>query len=280
MPEFFDVPLSVVFVAITTCLIVKADKRYWLTGVAVTIITALVESRLELVGLVWLGLLSALLYLYHTREKAVWVYLAATIVLGLMFGLHVLPGFNNVQYLESVQLSAGSAPFDLWYNYDKAFFGILVVAIVLRHELNRSMADWQNMTMRVLPIFAIGIVLTFGLGLSLGYSHLQLNLNAVFWPWVFKNLFFTVIAEEALFRGLIQRHLARHVSGLLSVAIAAVLFGLAHMAGGVQYVVLSSLAGFMYGYAYLKTGRIEAAILTHLMLNVVHFIFFAYPFAL
>jgi membrane protease YdiL (CAAX protease family) len=36
----------------------------------------------------------------------------------------------------------------------------------------------------------------------------------------------------------------------------------------------------MYGYAYLKTGRIEAAVFAHLILNITHFLFFAYPYAI
>ena len=32
-----------------------------------------------------------------------------------------------------------------------------------------------------------------------------------------------------------------------------------------------------YGAVYLRTGRIEASILVHFMLNVVHIFFFSYP---
>jgi len=42
-------------------------------------------------------------------------------------------------------------------------------------------------------------------------------------------------------------------------------------------VVLAAVAGIVYGYAYEKTQRIEASILCHFGVNIIHFIFFTYP---
>ena len=35
--------------------------------------------------------------------------------------------------------------------------------------------------------------------------------------------------------------------------------------------------GLGYGWVYLRTERIEASILTHFLLNCIHFVFFTYP---
>jgi membrane protease YdiL (CAAX protease family) len=59
--------------------------------------------------------------------------------------------------------------------------------------------------------------------------------------------------------------------------LAALAFGLAHYQGGVAYVILSSLAGLFYGWAYLQTGRLEAPVLTHFLLNFLHLTLFSYP---
>ena len=64
---------------------------------------------------------------------------------------------------------------------------------------------------------------------------------------------------------------------LWGVAIAALLFGIAHAKGGPLLIVLASIAGVGYGYAYLSSKRIEAAILTHFALNALHFVAFTYP---
>jgi len=37
------------------------------------------------------------------------------------------------------------------------------------------------------------------------------------------------------------------------------------------------VAGIGYGWAYRRTGRIEASILTHFSLNSLHFLLFTYP---
>ncbi len=42
-------------------------------------------------------------------------------------------------------------------------------------------------------------------------------------------------------------------------------------------MLLAMLAGLGYGHAYLKSGRIEAAILGHFTLNGIHFIALSYP---
>ena len=57
----------------------------------------------------------------------------------------------------------------------------------------------------------------------------------------------------------------------------AVLFGLAHAAGGPLLVLLAALAGAGYSLAYAATRRIESAVLAHFVLNAVHFVGFSYP---
>ncbi|MCI5120133.1 MAG: CPBP family intramembrane metalloprotease [Candidatus Electrothrix sp. AUS4] len=50
-----------------------------------------------------------------------------------------------------------------------------------------------------------------------------------------------------------------------------------HYAGGVTYIVLATVAGLGYGWTYLRTEQLEASILTHFLLNCIHFVFFTYP---
>jgi len=64
---------------------------------------------------------------------------------------------------------------------------------------------------------------------------------------------------------------------ILSLITVSILFGLAHFAGGFKYVILSTIASIIYGYAYQKTQRIEASILCHFGVNTFHFIFLTYP---
>jgi membrane protease YdiL (CAAX protease family) len=98
------------------------------------------------------------------------------------------------------------------------------------------------------------------------------------------NLFFTVVAEEAFFRGFLQARLASALGGVrhgqwIAVAGSALLFGAAHLAGGPLYAALAFIAGIGYAVAYQRTQRVEAAIVVHIALNAVHFIAFTYPYA-
>jgi membrane protease YdiL (CAAX protease family) len=90
------------------------------------------------------------------------------------------------------------------------------------------------------------------------------------------------MAEEAFFRGFIQKNLSLMMKKIqhgdyLALLIAAVLFGLAHYPGGIKYVILATVAGLGYVWVYLTTKRIEGSILTHFGLNLTHFLFFTYP---
>ncbi|MNT79709.1 CAAX amino terminal protease self- immunity [compost metagenome] len=89
------------------------------------------------------------------------------------------------------------------------------------------------------------------------------------------------LVEEALFRGYIQGGLSRRLEHLpygenLALLLASLVFGLAHVGAGWQWVLLASLAGIGYGLAY-RFGGLAAAIATHFGLNLLHFSLFTYP---
>lgn len=94
------------------------------------------------------------------------------------------------------------------------------------------------------------------------------------WIWAFNNLLFVTFAEETLFRGVIQSSFRNRYFGL---GIGALLFGLAHYRGGINYIISATFAGLFYGFAYLRTGRIQACMLAHFFFNLTHLIFFTYP---
>jgi len=98
--------------------------------------------------------------------------------------------------------------------------------------------------------------------------------------WLGTNLFFTVIAEEALFRGVILHGLLNHWTfkhgRWMALLLSSILFGLVHLSGGWLYVFLATIAGVVYGAAMMRSGRIEMAILAHITLNTGHILLFSY----
>ncbi len=120
------------------------------------------------------------------------------------------------------------------------------------------------------------------LALMSHYVRPNFKLPQLTWLWILNNLFFVCVAEEALFRGLIQGGLAKllppkKIWAFFAIGVAALLFGLAHFKGGPAYMILAAIAGLFYGYAFWKANRIEAPILVHFSLNLIHFLAFSYP---
>jgi membrane protease YdiL (CAAX protease family) len=118
--------------------------------------------------------------------------------------------------------------------------------------------------------------------LALGHVRFDPKWPAILPHFAWANLLFTCTAEEALFRGLIQRELQGDARGgrvrtSAGLVVASVLFGAAHFAGGASLVALATLAGLGYGWIFWRTNRIEASILTHFTVNLTHLLLFTYP---
>jgi membrane protease YdiL (CAAX protease family) len=102
--------------------------------------------------------------------------------------------------------------------------------------------------------------------------------------------FFIALPEEILFRGvihnLIEKRLSNKKHGLfIALTISSIIFGLAHgnnhnppfidinlgKLGIWQapwvYILLATIAGFFYGWAYIKTRKVSVAAITHLLVD-------------
>ena len=178
-------------------------------------------------------------------------------------------------------LGSGDAiPFTLYLNYDKNLVGLFIIG--WGHSRIARATEWRAIFATAAPQAAGVIAVILGLSVAIGYVRFEPKFPAETWLWPRVNFSFVCLAEEALFRGFIQAQLQRlwrrwSWGAWLALAVAAVLFGLAHAAGGVSYVLLATVAGLGYGWIYQRTRRIEASILTHFVLNTVHFLAFTYP---
>lgn len=278
------IELTAWMVVFTACALWLSDARIWKALFLASLLTGLMTNSLTLSSLVSIVFLLAACKVLLLESPMRYVGLIVLLVVGLCLGLHILPGFNNQEYLSGHQLSQTAAPFSIWFNYDKSLFGILLLGMLFHPVLIRDRKVLFEVAERSWLLMFVGIGVVYLLGFLIGYAQLDWTPSAQIWPWALKNIFFTVIAEEILFRGLIQRELYRIIPGAIGKHVAvvggAVLFGSAHFAGGGGYVLLSTLAGLIYGYVYLRSGKIEAAIFAHFLLNIVHFLVFSYPYSI
>ena len=204
------------------------------------------------------------------------------VIFALALATHQIPWIENVLVLDAVSVSASAADYTLYWNYDKGFAGVLLYSVCVQPQ---GRTRWTRAIVATGTVALLTPVLVGAAAAATGFVSWDPKWPAILAVWVPANLLVTCVAEETFFRGLLQRQVGRALRGrvpapaLVALLIAGVAFGLAHIAGGTAYVMLSTLAGIGYGAAYHVTGRVEAGILVHFTLNLAHLVLFTYPFA-
>ncbi|BDH45423.1 CAAX amino protease [Salmonella enterica subsp. enterica serovar Choleraesuis] len=196
------------------------------------------------------------------------------VALAVALTVHLVPGFTNLKVLNGVHVGPHSLPFSMYYNFDKAlvpFVLLLALPGLFVHKAGRTRPFWHwGLLAAAIP----GLLL---LAVALGGLRFEPHLPAWLGKFALANLFFVCLAEEALFRGYLQRRLMHFLSPGQALAASAVIFGLLHCAGGPLLVIFAGLAGVIYGLAWLWSGRLWVAVLFHFALNCVHLLLFTYP---
>lgn len=213
-----------------------------------------------------------------------WLLLVLTALAG---ALHLLPGIQNPLLIDAAQLTPDAIPYTLYANFDKGWAGYcLLLAIWPTQRLAHPGKLLQSYGRGFWPVWPITVILALGMAVSL-----ELIKFAPKWPdfalqFIFCNLLLTCVAEEAFFRGLLQRPLGDilHKRGLsatkaawFAIVAVSLLFGLAHLAGGWAYALVATIASIGYGWAYQRSGRIDVAIVAHFALNLLHLSLLTYP---
>ena len=258
-------------------------RHTWLLVLSLACVSAIYAGLLQFIGILMVILAGLLAWMARNRSYSKPTrYLAGILfmVSALMLGSHMMPGIHSILVFDQVILSTNASPYSLYFNFDKTLVGLFILGLWYRRP--KYILSWSATgleLLRWLPLLFVPIIL---LAILIGYIRFEPKRIDGLWMWMWANLFFTCTAEEALFRGVIQHQLAQFLSARkngqwLACGIAAVLFGLAHIGGGSLYVLISTVAGFGYGAIYILTGRIEASIVTHFTLNLIHVLFFTYP---
>lgn len=196
---------------------------------------------------------------------------------GALF-LHLAPGFHNPLVIAPAPLTADAVAFGMYLNLDKplvAFWVVLALAPPM------AGADLRRTLLAAVLACGAAVLACLGIALAMGVVGWAPKWPDSGWIWLINNALLVTLAEEALFRGYVQQQLAarwrHHAWGTwAALGVAAILFGLAHFAGGWQWMLLATIAGAAYGVAY-RHGGLAAAVLAHLGLNAAHFGLFTYP---
>ncbi|MBS9440515.1 CPBP family intramembrane metalloprotease [Photorhabdus heterorhabditis] len=196
---------------------------------------------------------------------------------GVALFLHLIPGFNNLKYLDKVQAGPHSAPFSMYFNFDKALIPFLLLCCMPRLFITKPLAKVRPYAWIIL---AIAIPVLLSIATALGGLAVELHMPQWLPAFILANIFFVSLAEEALFRGYIQQRLSQWIHPYFALIITALIFGGAHFAGGPLLMIFATLAGLIYGLAWIWSGRLWVAVGFHFTLNLVHLLFFTYPIKL
>ena len=204
-----------------------------------------------------------------------------TTSLSLAFFTHLIPGFNNIEFAHQWQASPTSPPMNIFMNYDKSTCALFILAFMI--PLIQTSREWRTTLLAAIPWSVLSCVVLFSLGYTMNLIAYDPKLPAISFLWLIRQIFFVIIPQEALFRGFIQREITmglnNSAAGILAVLLSSLLYALTHLliATSLPFFISAFVAGVLYGTIYQITCRIEAAILTHLIVSIVHFFFFSYP---
>lgn len=197
------------------------------------------------------------------------------VLLAMALAWHQLPGFDNARVLGPAALKPDSVPFTLYLNLDKPLAGAWLLLVC--PWIVAAQAPARTVSAMLAAAAATSVLLLGGAWLA-GLLAWSPGWPPGTWYWVINNLLLVCITEEALFRGYLQGGLARcgQLGARLALPGAALLFGLAHAAGGPLWIALATVAGLGYGLAY-RYGGLGASVGAHFLFNLAHFYGFSYP---
>lgn len=224
------------------------------------------------VAVVALVLLTGLAVAAATAQRARPLWLAGATVLALALAVHAVPGFRNPKFIDALVLSPGARPFTQYLNFDKGAAGLLLVAML--SPRGRTAAGGSALAGPAAAAAGLTTITVLAVALGLGVLGVDPKWPPVAPGFLLANLFFTCVAEEAFFRGVLQSRLP---AGAVGIGVSALLFGLVHLPGGVPYACLATLLGLGCAWAFDRTRSVEAPILVHFAFNAVHFLLFTYP---
>ena len=286
---FYLLALSIICV-FPYCKISIMRQPLWHYLLALGVVSAYFQGYINLYALLFTGLYVVLYYCVLNTKRAIIRAILSTvfIVSSLALALHWVPGFNNLPIVIDERITSDAIAFTLYANFDKAMAGLFLCAYFFSNlDSNKKPLKTDSNKAGPLnvkqPIFIIIATVLASLTAALMLGLVSFNPKVPnFWlAFIAINLLFTCVAEEALFRGLLQTKLSKIITptrlAILAPVITAGIFALAHFAGGINYVLVSFIAGLGYGYVFYKTQRLEWAILCHWLVNVCHFFLFTYP---
>ncbi len=264
----------------------------WLTSALVALLTGKFTFKVALIGLPYC-FLPFLLFLPLRRQRPELTWWDALLVLFIWFPI-------EFGWLPKVNIPPVQSEVEAYHLIGLAI--AIFIYFVLRNlpevgfTFRLKDKDWRT----AIQSFVIFMPIALLIGMPTGFIAVSRHLPSLSMmiASIVGIAFFIAIPEEILFRGivhnLIEKKLATKKNGLmLALVISSVVFGLAHGNNhnppflnidlgplGVWhapwvYILLATLAGFAYGWTFIKTRKVTAAAVVHLLVDWFWSVFFS-----
>ena len=222
-----------------------------------------------------LGAAFVALVLLGERRLPGWLWRTLVLLASIALAAHLVPGFTPSQLWSPRTISPDAPAYALRLPWDKALVGLTLLAWWLGRP-SPARGDWR----RALPIGLTTLLLTPLAAWLIGVVAWQPK-----WPdglmlWLAVNLGVAVLAEELLFRGLLQPALIARLGTWPGLLLTAALFGAAHLPFSPAFALVATLAGLGYGLVFQRSGQLRWAIALHAGVNLLHFLLLSYPLRL
>jgi len=192
--------------------------HYLIALSVISVISAYFQGYINLYALLFTGLYIALYHFaLHTKRAIIRTILSAVfIITSLALALHWVPGFNNLPIVINERITSDAIAFTLYANFDKAMAGLFLCAyfysnlnsskkpLKIDHKKPVSLDFKQPILIIITTVFTALIA-----ALTLGLVSFNPKVPDFWLTFIAINLLFTCVAEEALFRGLLQPSLAK-----------------------------------------------------------------------
>lgn len=273
----------ILFLITILCTLANLSKKVNVPVLVIAVASALHLKVFEPVVALYSVLFFSVACVCSSEKKNMFIKIgtfAFLFMVGIHMFAHKMTGFHNVILMSDIQVSQNAVPFSLWINYDKILVGSLLFIAFYKPISKKKLLT--VFIKRIAPITLISVAVVAFIATLFGMISLDFKIEKFFWIWLVVN-FMVVVCEESFYRlFLLDTVLCLYRgknSKKIAIFISSVVFGFMHFWGGIYYIVLACIAGFFYGMAYVfAEKRVESSIFCHYMLNIIHIVFFTYPF--
>ena len=249
---------------------VKKNPWIWSSMGALSLFLAFSSGLLTSAALIPLSLLAIIFWGLQWNVKGLGRYLlvmAGFLIAAALF-YHILLGFPSPIEFMGTEII-----------YGKLLAGLLLLAWPVSTLIScgeRTLFFKSSLPLALLGAFLLLIVVLY---LQIAAWHPKLSL--VFFGWSILYLICTIIPEEALLRGFMQKELFNLLGGgfkahIGCICISGSLFSLFHLnwINDLSTFPLILLAGFIYSTLYQITKNVETSILCRFVVSSLYFLFF------